>query len=197
MHGTMAFFVFVFVICQIVLVAISGGGMAVTALTGSIDIDDTTLLVVSTANFLSASESTPAYLKLVGSSTEVISYTGLTGTTVTGCSRGCADPQTGEQYEPSEHTEGTKVMTTNMGALDSFVGFSVGSAQGAAGSIRVIIASGLAILRNLPRMLAWDYPWFRGQAAILRIPLFALSAGFIWALAMMFLQLAQGILRLF
>lgn len=197
MHGTMAFFVFVFITCQIVMIAISGGGMAVTALTSPVSVNATVLNVGSTANFLSASPSTPAYLKVVGSSQEVVYYTGLTSTTVTGVTRGVADPQTGEQYEASEHVTGAKVMTTNMGAIDTFVGYSVGSAQGATGSIRVIIASGLAILRNIPRMLAWDYPWFQGQAAILRIPLFALSAGFVWALAMGFLQLAQGILRLF
>lgn len=195
MHGTMAFFVFVFIVCQIVVIAISGGGMAVTALASPADTDDSTLYVESTANFLSASESVPAYLKLIGGNTEVVYYTGLTSTTVTGVVRGAADPQTGEQYEACEHVTGTKVMTTNMGAIDTFVGYSVGSAQGTTGSIRVMVASGLAILRNMPRMLAWDYPWFRNQTAILRVPLFALSAGFIWALAMAFLQLAQGILR--
>jgi hypothetical protein len=197
MHGAMAFFVFVFVACQIVVIGISGGGMAATVLTAPVSANGTILNVASTANFLGASGSHPGYLVVTGSGREVVSYTGLTSTSITGCARGVADPQTGEQYEACPHTTGSKVMTTNVGALDSFVGYNVGSAQGTTGSISVVIASGLAILRNLPRMLAWDYPWFNNQTAILRLLLFCLSAGFVWALFMTFLQLAQGILNLF
>lgn len=194
MHGAMAFFVFVFIACQIVSVSITGGGTAVTTLTSAVDDDDTTFTVSSTAGLLNASVSSPAHVVVVGSSREVISYTGLTSTQLLGCSRAQADPQTGEQYEASEHAAGTKVMTTNVGALDSFVGYSVGSAQGTVGSIRMVVSTGLAILRNLPRMLAWDYPWFNNQTAIIRVLLFCLSAGFVWALAMAFIQLARGIL---
>lgn len=195
MHGAMTFFVFVFIVCQMVVIAISGGGMAVTYLSSDVDADDTTLTVTSTANTLSASGSVPAYLVIQDGGKEVVSYTGKTDTTFTGVVRGVADPQTGEQYEASTHPTGAKVMTTNVGAIDSFMGYNVGGAQGVIGTVKVVVASGVAILRNLPRMLAWDYPWFRGQAAILRFPLFALSAGFVWAIAMTFLQLAQGILR--
>jgi len=194
MHGAMAFFVFVFIACQIVVISISGGGMAVTALTSSVDEDDATFPVSSTTGLLGASVLHPAYLIVVGSTREVVSYAGLTSTTITGITRGVADPQTGEQYEASEHAVGSKVMTTNVGALDSFVGYNVGSAQGTGGSISVIVASGLAVLRNFPRMLVWDYPWFNNQTAILRLLLLCLSAGFIWSLFMTFLQLARGIL---
>jgi len=197
MHGAMAFFTFVFIMCQIIVIAISGGGMAATSLDAAIDEDDVILSVKSTANFLSATPGVPAYLILSGSGSEIVSYTGSTDTTFTGVVRGEVDPQTGEQYESISHGIGAKVMTTNVGAIDSFMGYNVGSAQGVVGTIKVVVASGVAILRNVPRMLAWDYPWFQGQAAILRYPLFALSAGFVWALAMVFLQLAQGILRLF
>lgn len=195
MHGAMTFFVFVFIICQIVVIAISGGGMAVTRLSNDIDLDDTTLQVASTANFLNASGAVPAYLVVLNGGKEVVSYTGKTDTTFTGVTRAVADPQTGEQYEATSHVAGAKVMTTNVGAIDSFMGYNVGGAQGVIGTVKVVVASGIAILKNLPRMLAWDYPWFQGQAAILRFPLFALSAGFVWAIAMVFLQLAQGILR--
>jgi len=197
MHGAMAFFVFVFVACQIVVMGISGGGMAATVLIAPVSANATVFNVASTANFLGASGSHPAYMVVTGSGREVVSYTGLTSTSITGCTRGVADPQTGEQYEACQHTTGSKVMTTNVGALDSLVGYNVGSAQGTTGSISVVIASGLALLRNLPRMLAWDYPWFNNQTAVLRLLLFCLSAGFIWAMFMVFLQLAQGILNLF
>jgi len=195
MHGAMTFFVFVFIVCQIVVIAISGGGMAVTRLTNDIDLDDTTLNVSTTANFLNASVGVPAYLVIIDGGKEIVSYTGKTDTSFTGVVRGIADPQTGEQYEAGSHTAGAKVMTTNVGAIDSFMGYNVGGAQGVIGTVKVVVASGVAILYNLPRMLAWDYPWFTGQASILRFPLFALSAGFVWAIAMVFLQLAQGILR--
>lgn len=197
MHGAMSFFVFVFIVCQIIIIAISGGGMAVTRISSDLNATATTIPVVSTAGFLNATPGVPAYLLLQDGSREVVSYTGKTANSFTGVVRGAPDPQTGEQYEAAPHTVGSKIMTTNVGAIDSFMGYNVGGAQGVVGTVKVVVASGVSILRNLPRMLAWDYPWFQGQAAILRFPLFALSAGFVWAIAMAFLQLAQGILRIF
>ena len=200
----MAFFAFVFITCQIIVVSISGGGFAVTRLSATLSDNETaTMYVDSTANFLSATPAVPAYVLIKDTDSEIVKYTGKTATTFTGLTRGVTDLQSGEQYDASAHTVSLdptilspKVMTTNIGAIDSFVGYNVGSAEGITGSIKIVVASGLAILKNIPRMLAWDYPWFQGSAAILRYPLFALSAGFVWALAMVFLQLAQGILRL-
>jgi hypothetical protein len=197
MHGAMAFFVFVFIMCQIIVVIISGGGMGVTHLTANITVVDVTLNVATTANFLSATPGIPAYLLIVGDGNkEVVSYTGKTATQFTGLTRNVEDPQTGEQYESVAFSANSKVMTTNIGAVDSFMGYNVGGAQGVVGTIKVIIVSGIAILRNIPRMLVWDYPWFQGPTSIFRYPLFAISAGFVWSIAMLFLQLAQGILKI-
>ena len=203
MHGAMAFFAWVFIVCQILAAVLQGGGFGVGYLSANITADDVTMAVVDTTNstWLNASASVPAYLLIKDSSQEVVGYTGKTFdaatgiVTFTGLDRGAEDPQTREQYDESIHPAGSKVMTVNVGAIDSFVGYSVGSSQGTVGAIKVVIASGVAILRNLPRMLLWDYPWLQGQATILRYPLFALSAGFVWSLAMAFLQLAQGILK--
>jgi len=203
MSGVMAFFAFVFIVSQIIASVIQGGGFASGLLAADITDGSVTMQVADTANsaWLNASVGVPAYLLIVGSNREVVSYTGKSYNnitkvmTFTGLGRGAADSQTEERYDAATHLAGSKVMTTNIGAIDSFVGYSVGSAQGVIGSVKVVVASGVAILKNLPRMLLWDYPWLQGQATVLRFPLFALSAGFVWALFMSMLQLAQGILR--
>ena len=199
----MSFFSFIFIACQILATVIQGGGFGVGYLSADVAVDAVTLSVTSTTDstWLDASVSVPAYLLIVGSEREVVSYTGksfndVTGiATFTGLGRGATDPQTDEHYDATVHVTGSKVMTTNVGAIDSFVGYNVGSAQGVVGAVKVVLASGVAILRNLPRMLLWNYPWLRGQATITRYLLFALSAGFVWSLFMAMLQLAQGILR--
>ena len=204
MSGAMAFFAWVFIVSQIIAMMIQGGGFASGLLAADITDASVTMQVASTANstWLGASVGVPAYLLIKGTSQEVVGYTGKSYNdvtkivTFTGLDRGTSDPQTGERYDAVSHSTGSKVMTTNMGAVDSFVGYSVGSAQGVIGSVKVVVASGIAILKNLPRMLLWDYPWLQGHATIIRFPLFALSAGFVWALSMAFLQLAQGILRI-
>ena len=197
MHGAMSFFVFVFIVCQIVAVAITGGGMGRTALTANLLVGEVaTAHVTSTANFLNATPAVPAYLLVVGTKREVVEYTGKTVTTFTGMTRAVADPQTGEQYEASAFVIGDRIMTTNIGAIDSFMGFNVAGAQGLTGTVWAVVNSGIAMFRNIPRMLTWDYPWFQGQASFLRYPLFALSAGFVWTIVMAFIQLAQGILRI-
>ena len=203
MNGALAFLSFVFIVSQIIASVIQGGGFASGLLASDITDNSTTMQVADTTNsvWLDASASVPAYLLIKGTDQEVVGYTGKSYNsvtkilTVTGLDRGAEDPQTGERYDAVAHPEGSKVMTTNVGAIDSFVGYSVGSAQGVTGSIKVVVASGIAILKNLPRMLLWDYPWLQGQATIIRFPLFALSAGFVWALFMAMLQLAQGILK--
>jgi len=203
MSGSMAFFAWVFIVGQIIASVIQGGGFASGLLAADITDASVTMQVADTTNsaWLGASVSVPAYLLIKGSDSEVVSYTGKSYDGVTkimtfsGLGRGVADPQTGERYDAAVHSSGSKVMTTNIGAIDSFVGYSVGTAQGVIGSVKVVVASGVAILKNLPRMLLWDYPWLQGQATVFRFPLFALSAGFVWALFMSMLQLAQGILR--
>ena len=93
MHGAMAFFTFVFIMCQIIVIAISGGGMAVTRLDAVIDEDDVVLSVETTANFLNATPGVPAYLLLTGSAKEIVSYTGSTDTTFTGLTRAVVVPE--------------------------------------------------------------------------------------------------------
>jgi len=203
MNGAMAFFAFLFIVSQIIASVIQGGGFASGLLAAGITDTSPTMQVADTTNsaWLGASVGVPAYLLIKGTDQEVVSYTGKSYNSITkimtfsGLDRGVEDPQTGERYDAAVHPASSKVMTTNIGAIDSFVGYSVGSAQGVIGSVKVVVASGVAILKNLPRMLLWDYPWLQGQAIILRFPLFALSAGFVWALFMSMLQLAQGILR--
>jgi hypothetical protein len=44
-------------------------------------------------------------------------------------------------------------------------------------------------------MLSWDYPYFKGQLVYVRYILFGLSAGFVFAIAMGLVTLAQSIWR--
>ena len=202
MSGAMAFFVFVFLVCQIIATVIQGGGMARTELTATLDEAETAVMhVESTSGFLNASAAVPASVLVVGPlGREFVGYTGRTATTFTGLARGETDPQTKESQEAVTHAVSADstptVMTVNLDVIDSFVGYSVGTAQGTTGSISLIFATGKALLFSLPRMLMWDYPWLAGHVAIFRIPLFALSAGFIWATFMATVGVAQGLLRI-
>lgn len=185
------FFVFVFVAGQLISMMITGGGFAVTRLSGPLSDTATTIAVVSTDGFLSASPTHRAYVA-IGS--EVVSYTGRTPTLLTGVTRGAADPQTGRRIVATAHPNATKVRTLNIAALDSFMGYNITTSGAAFGTLDAINFLRSTFV-NLPRFLTWDYPWLEGNWVIVRFLLFPVSAGFIFALGVSFLWLALGIWR--
>lgn len=166
---------------------------AVTSLSSSIDDDDATITVVDTTNFPPATS--PASGRRLGIGSEVIIYSGLTDTQFTGLTRGASDPQTGQTTEAATHSSGAKVMSMTARTISNISAINLITSGVTFGSLAGYVLTGTA-LRDLFKTLTWDYPWFRGNWVFARIPLLALSGGFLWAMAIVFLQIAQGILRL-
>lgn len=185
------FFIFMFVVGQLIALMVEGGGFAVTRLNGAVDSDDVTVTVDNTNNFLSADIAHPAYIQ-VGN--EIMSYTAKTATQFTGVTRGAADPQTRRATTAAAHADNAKVMTLNVSAMDSFIGYNITTSGAAFGALDAVKLVG-GFFVNLPKMLLWDYPWLTGPWVIARYLLFAFSGGFIFGVAMLMLTLAQAIWR--
>jgi len=181
-----------FVTGQLIAVMLEGGGFAVTRLNGALNAEATTITVDSTANFLDASVTHPAYVQ-VGDA-EMFSYTDMTAVQFTGVVRGVADPQTGRSVDATAHANDTMVKTLNVAALDSFMGYNITTSGAAFGTMDAIKFAG-RIFVNMPKFLTWDYPWFNGPWVIVRFILFAFSGGFVFGLGLAMLSLAQSLWR--
>lgn len=184
-----AFFIFVFICGQLIAMMIEGGGFALTRLDGELSSTATTITVDSTANFLSADGSHPAYV-MVGD--EICSYAGKASTQFTGVMRGVADPQTGRQVDAIAHADNAKVKTLNVAAIDSFMGYNITTSGAEFGTLDAVKFVGRTFV-NMPKFLLWDYPWFEGPWVLARFLMFFLSGGFVFGIAFAMITLARGI----
>ena len=183
-----AFFVFVFICGNLVAGAVDTQAVyAVTRLDSSISESDVTVTVDETTNFPSS-----GYIYI---GTELIAYTGKTSTTFTGCARGYTDPQTGKSTEAASHGDDSKTMSIVAKTMSGVGAINLVTSGVTFGSLAAYVITGTAI-SDIAKTLTWDYPWFQGNMVYARLPLFALSAGFLWALGLVFLTIAQGILRI-
>ena len=180
-----------FIVGQLIMIMVEGGGFAVTELNGSLSDSAVTVVVDSTTNFLSADASHPAYAMIED---EIVSYTGSASTQFTGVTRGTSDPQTNRQSTAVAHSSNARVKTLNIAAIDSFMGYNITTSGAEFGTLDAVKLAGRTLL-NMPKFLSWDYPWFTGPWVVARFLLFSLSAGFIISLSLAMLGLAQSLWR--
>jgi hypothetical protein len=197
MNKLWVFFVFVFTVGTFLCAILDGsGGLAVSKLKVAMTAADVDLTVDNAQDFLDASVTFPAYI-VVG--TEIIKYTGrtITGAHVadqlTGLTRGVSDPQTGRVSIAATHAIGVKVVTIEVDALDTFMGYDITSSTATFGAIQAIQFVG-NLFKTLPKMIAWDYSFLTGQLIYLKFfILYPLSAGLVISLILALASLAQGI----
>lgn len=93
--------------------------------------------------------------------------------------------------------EGTYFGEAEMGVLNALTGYNVIEVSGA--GIWAIPKLGWGfMIHGLPKLIMWDYSFFQGGYAIIRILLMAtLSLGVVWGVTMAFIGVAQGILSRF
>ena len=190
------FFFFLFVICTFLAsIADGGGGLATTQLTSSINPTDTTLSVVSTADFLGADATHPAYVVV---DDEIMTYTGITAVSFTGVTRGVADPTCTNVQNPAvAHSSLTTVRTIAVSAMDSFMGLNVTTSNATFGVYQAF-TFGARMFTHIPKFITWNYNFLNsGQIVMLKyFVLYPISAGFVFALAFGFIILGMGLFKL-
>ena len=167
-------FAFMFILGTMVSAMIEGGGgFGVTTLTANLAENGDTAAVTTTAGFLNT-----GYIVIQG---EESYYSAKTDTTLT------------LPNNHRAHLAGAKVMTSSSGALNSILGFDVGSTWSEAGAVDTVIQLPGALLHGAWKMTSWDYSYLDNDFGnILRLVLSALSAGFIIAMVLTARQVLLG-----
>lgn len=163
-----------FLLLWLVMVLLSsivagGGGFVITALTQNETADATTFHVVSTTGMLSAST------VQVGS--EIVTYTGLTSTTLTGLTRGA------NGTTAIAHASGAQVYTEDAGALNSALGFSIPQVADSMGILSIVAVPVMFLSTTIPRAIAYNYNFLLGDMAIFGMIFYILGAAWIFTLA--------------
>jgi hypothetical protein len=142
-----------------------GGGLVATTLTQPLSATETaTINVVSTQSYRTADT---VYIE-----NEMIAYTGKAATTLTGLTRAY-----NRTTQVAHNVIGTPVYSQEMGTINQASGSFVASSDIAGGEIS---ASGFNIsflLRAVPQIVLWDYPFLKGQLQYLRILLQMVGVG--------------------
>lgn len=189
-----AFFAFVFAVGTILCGIMEGtGGISVTGL--SADVNDAAVIidVNDTAGFPTAAYPESQRHIVIGK--EVIGYTATTATSFTGCTRGDTHPRTLESTDAAAHEEDVRVMNASASAINNLMGELEASSTSVFGTLTTLVFS-TAFWGALWQALMWDYSFFTGQLAIVRIVLVVtLSGGFLFGLVMAAVSLAQGLFR--
>jgi len=185
MTGTqklLVFFVFCFIGCTIISGFMDmGSGLAATTLTANALATDVVLTVGNTDDFF---DSPGATVDTIFIGNEEIGYTGKTPLTFTGCVRGSG---------AKAHVTGSYVYAKNTNLLNAIVGFNVAQSTSTVGTFRAYWSVSTAMMKSIPKFIAWDYSFFHGDLVILQFFMFAMSAGMIIALAAMALQAISGL----
>lgn len=164
---------------------------ASTKLNGDITDNATTVTVDSVTNF-------PSSGYAVLGNKEFFSYTSLNSTTnqFVGVTRGVKDPNSSSgQPDAQAWLDNAPVVSTASKTLFGIMFFNVITSEVSFGSMAAYIFSGAA-LKDLFKTLMWDYPWFTGPWIYARLVLLPFSFGFLFGVALILTNLAQGILRL-
>jgi hypothetical protein len=170
--------------------------VATTQLDGGISASATTITVKSTTNFHDPTASSPAYSYIVVGN-EFVRYTSKDAThfyVPDTNGRGVADPRTGDQVDAKAWPDKTKVMSPTARTIFGLGVLNIAVGGASFGTIASYILT-LGPLKDLYKMLTWDYPWFTGTWILARILLFPFSIGIIWGLALVMLNLAQGLFK--
>ena len=167
-------FAFMFILGTMVSASVGGGGgFVVTTLTTDLAENGATAAVTTTAGFLNT-----GYIVIQG---EESYYSGKT-----------ADEFTLPNNHKA-HRAGAKVMSSSSGALNSMLGFDVGSTWSEAGAVDTVIQLPGALLHGAWKLTSWDYSYLDNDFGnILRLVLSAMSAGFIIAMVLTARQVLLG-----
>lgn len=137
-----------------------------TELTANVTTTDTTLNVTSTVDFLSTGDNV-----YVGS--EWITYTGMTATQFTGCTRGVGDT------EAKAHIIGAYVYTQKAAALNYALGFDIVAVQDSYGWAAWLAIPFLFMIRTIPNVVRMGSGIFTGDLAVIGIFFYAMITGFV------------------
>ena len=155
---------------------------AVTQTTANATANVTTISVLSTTDFLDTDE--------IYWEDEKVSYTSKTAAQFLGVARGLGGT------EAVIHDAGVKVKNESSNVINSLLGYNVATTAATYGTFSAIIGLGWSLIHAIPKMIAWDYRYLDGQMEIVKyLILWPISAGFVFALAMMFINTAMSIFR--
>lgn len=160
-----------------------GGGIAVTRLTADHTDVIPTLTVASTEGFLKSS--------YVVVENEKIKYTGVTGITFTGCTRGY------DNTTASAHDKGARVYSSEASVINYALGFDIASTGTTVGAMSIPVILWNFFTVTLPRMIMWDYSWLKvnGWLQMLRYVFLVISIGFLVYIAYQIAMALGGILQ--
>jgi len=96
----------------------------------------------------------------------------------------------------SSHAVDTNIYVTELGVLNTALGFEIASTQAASGSFAAIQAPKSFFDNVLGRLIMWDYPFFTGQLIYLRYLLSAVTIGFVVVLGFKFLNTVFSLFRI-
>ena len=175
---------------------LAGGGFASTYITQAIPASgfSGTIYVSDVTGFLNASPALPAYIQV---DDEIFYYTANPDPnteSLTNVTRAVTDPQTGVATEPAAHAIGAELASTEIKAMDSFMGYNISTTGATFGSFSALTLVG-KFFTNIPRYIEWDYPWFQGMGQLVRFALFAFSMGFVLSFAIAVIATAFGIFK--
>jgi len=177
------FFAFCFVVGTFLSGIMEGQtAFAVTKTTVSASATATTISVLSTADFLNMDD--------IYWENESVRYISKTATQFLNVQRGR------NGTEAVTHEAGAKVKNESSNVINSVLGYNVATTAATYGSFSAVVGLGWNLIRSIPRMIAWDYRYLDGQLQIIKyVLLWPISAGFVFALGMMFLTTVMSIFR--
>ena len=147
----MTFFAFISIVGFILTALLAGGGFASTYITQAIPATGFTgtIYVEDVTGFLNASVSNPAYIQI---DDEIFYYTSNpdpTTESLISVTRAATDPQTGVTTEPEAHAVGAELASTEIKAMDSFMGYNISTTGATFGSFSALTLVG-KFFTNIP-----------------------------------------------
>ncbi len=158
---------FVIYVINIFLTSIyqGGGGLVATTLTQALSATETaTIHVTSTQSYRTADT---VYIE-----NEMIAYTGKTAVTLTGLSRAY-----NHTTVAAHNVVGTPVYSQEMGTVNQASGSFVATSDIAGGQISATGFNISFLIRAVPQIVQWNYPFLQGQLYYLRILLQMVGVG--------------------
>ncbi len=159
------------------------GGIVATKLTSAMGIGDTTVNVTSTTNFLDTD-----YIYI---GDEKILYAGTTATTFTGCTRGVSGTTA------VAHANSSMVYNAESNIMNSALNMNITAVTANSGLFGVIQIPWKFLTYSLPNLVQMNFSFFQGDMAILGYMFMACACGFAVSLALAFLYVAAGIIKIF
>lgn len=173
MSKEIVFFTFMFTFATVLSFLMAGqSAFVTTSLTSPMSATATTITVGSTAGFLTAD------VLWIGN--EMVGYTGVSGTTFTGVSRGIRDT------EAVTHPTDSRVYSESAGVINQLVGFNVLKSLSednfAKGLFTMVVSLPGLLINIVVKLVAWDFPMLEGHGAWLKyFFLYPLSAGLVFS----------------